>query len=99
MVSQQQQQEAWRQESLRQCYDTPQVPTLPKLISLAQFCARTSTCDTVARQWIREGKLKALSPNGKTIRIPESEIARLFQPVPTGDDRPAHPRPGTKSEE
>jgi hypothetical protein len=98
MVSQQQL-EAWRQESLRVPFDAAQVPTLPKLINLKTFCERTSTCDTVARQWIREGKLKALSPNGKTLRIPVTEIDRLFQPVPTGADRPVHPRPGTPKSE
>lgn len=87
--------ETARQESFR--FDAgPALP--PQLIDLKTFCERTMTSDTVARQWIAEGKLKAFSPNGTrraTLRIPVTEIERLFQPVPTGSDRPARPRPGT----
>lgn len=85
--------EVARQESFR--FDAgPALP--PQLIDLKTFCERTMTSDSVARQWVAEGRLKAFSPNGKTLRIPVTEISRLFQPVPVGDERKwDRPRPGT----
>jgi len=53
---------------------------LPQLITLQEFCALTSTADSTARQWIDHKMLNALvGPNGR-IRIPLSEIARVFRP-------------------
>lgn len=73
----------------------PETVLPTKLITIEAFCEATSTAESTVLQWIREGKLNAVTANGKYYRIPASEIDRVFQPVPTGSERPARTRPGT----
>lgn len=73
-----------RQDSLKW-----QPMEVPRYITLQQFCETTATGESTARQWIAEGRLRAVSANGHNLRIEVSEIARLFQPVPARpSDRP-----------
>ncbi len=70
--------------TLRAQLPTPTPPTHPPL-TLQQFAEATATGESTIRQWVQEGIIKAYSANGHNLRIPASEIERVFQPVqPSG---------------
>jgi excisionase family DNA binding protein len=69
--------EADRQASFRGGSAAP----LPQLLTLKEFCRATATAESTVRGWISEGRLTALSANGFHLRIPVSEIERVFRPI------------------
>ena len=71
---------------------------LPRFLTPQQFCEATAMGESTVRAWIAEGKVAALSPNGgASLRIPITEITRVFLPVAPAEDRPARRRPGSKT--
>lgn len=56
------------------------IPTPQRFITLMEFCRVTSTPESTAREWIRTGKLRVVSPNNYHIRVPVEEIDRMFIP-------------------
>jgi hypothetical protein len=67
--------ETWRKSEREKLAEASQ------LITLKEFCKRTSTAESTARQWISTGVLRAVSANSHHLRIPVSEIERIFRPV------------------
>lgn len=51
-----------------------------KLLTVKEFADRARYNKAYVYQLIKEGKVKALrAANGRTLRIPESELDRLFE--------------------
>jgi excisionase family DNA binding protein len=57
---------------------------IPQLVKLSTFCKLVDISDVTGREWITSGKLRAVRC-GSMIRIPVSEIARLFVPREDSD--------------
>jgi excisionase family DNA binding protein len=56
---------------------------LPQYLKLRQWCELTATSYRVAREMVADGRLRAVtSNNGKTYKIPVTELVRPFSPVP-----------------
>jgi Helix-turn-helix domain len=66
-------------ESLRRG-ERERMATAARLVTLQQFCAITSLAESTARQWIKTGRLRAVSGNAHHLRIPISEVDRVFRP-------------------
>lgn len=47
-------------------------------VSPAQFATELGVSDRIVRRWIADGKLKAVRPSERIIRIHRDEIARFL---------------------
>jgi excisionase family DNA binding protein len=73
-------QEVARQASLRVITGSP-ARQLPQLVKISEAAEATSTAETTLRQWVRAGKLRAYSANGKDLRVRVDDVLALFAPV------------------
>jgi excisionase family DNA binding protein len=72
------QREIARQESFRWASEAP----VPQFMTLQDFSKLTATAENTIRQWIRQGKLRAVTANGgHSLRIPVTEVTRIFKPL------------------
>jgi hypothetical protein len=59
-------------------------PVPERFISVEKYCLRTDQAESTVRQKIAAGEIRAVT-DGNVIRIPVSELSRIWQPVPVKD--------------
>jgi len=52
---------------------------------ISEAAARLGVHVNTGRNWIEEGRLDAIRPGPRTVRIPREEVERLEAPVDSGD--------------